>query len=46
MDREDFRATVHWVAKESDMTKQLNNSNASIRMPTQNRALSVLEPLC
>ena len=27
MDREAWRATVHGVAKESDATQQLNNSN-------------------
>ena len=27
MDREDWRAAVHGVAKESDMTEQLNNNN-------------------
>ena len=27
MDREDWRATVHGVAKESDTTEQLNNNN-------------------
>ena len=27
MDRETWWATVHWATKESDMTKELNNSN-------------------
>ena len=43
---EKMRATVHWVAKESDMTQQLNSNNTRIRMPAQNRARSVQEPLC
>ena len=29
MDRGAWKATVHWVAKESDMTEQLNNNNSS-----------------
>ena len=30
MDRGDWRATVHEVAKESDITQQLNNNNTKI----------------
>ena len=33
MDRGDWQATVHGVAKESDITQQLNNSNFLVNSP-------------